>query len=434
VTEDYKAPPEHLELRGRPRPIRKINKRALLFGCGFSAIVIGGAVVAAFNPARVWGSIDHTELYNTERKQTAEGLERLPKSYADLAARPGLLPSADVGHLGIENEKKVSGPLSTWVQSNLAITSSPEEEAQRAERIRQMRLAAQAKESGLFIRLSEKNDGHAQAPATSNVAPGWSGIVQPALVDDHEALVQAAGLARGVPARDGVPDRANENIPSSQAHKLSFVSGKVDKDTTNPHDLALASSPYTIMAGSVLAASLVTGLNSDLPGIAIAQITENAFDTVTGEHLLVPQGARLIGRYDSVIAFGQRRALIVWNRIIFPNGDSVTIDNLPAADAAGYAGLEDEVDTHSWQVLKGMGLATVLGIGSELTLGNNSDAIVQALKQSIQTNTNQTGQRMVERELDVQPTITVRPGWPVRVIVAKDLVLKPYRFESLAKE
>jgi type IV secretion system protein TrbI len=434
VTEDYKTPPEHLELRMRPRPIRKINKRALLFGCGLSAIVIGGATIAAFNPARVWGSIDHTEIYNTERKQTAEGLERLPKSYADLAVRPSLLPSTDVGHPRIENEKKASGPLSTWVQSNLGIAPNPEEEAKRAERIRQMRLAAQAKESGLFIRLSEKNDGHAQTAATSNVAPGSSATVQPALVDDHEALVRAAALARGVRTRDGVPDRADENIPSSQAHKLAFISEKVDKDTTSPHDLALASSPYTIMAGSLLAASLVTGLNSDLPGIAIAQITENVFDTVTGEHLLIPQGARLIGRYDSVIAFGQRRALVVWNRIILPNGESVTIDNLPATDTAGYAGLEDDVDTHSWQVLKGIGLATVFGISSELTFGNNSDALAQALKQSIQTNTNQAGQRMVERELDVQPTITVRPGWPLRVIVAKDLVLKPYRVESLATE
>ena len=434
MTEDHKTPPDHLELRMRPRPIRKINKRALLFGCGFSAIVIGGATIAAFNPARVWGSIDHTALYNTERKQTAEGLERLPKSYADLAARPGLLPSADVGHPRIENEKKASGPLSTWVQSNLTIAPSPEEEAKRAERIRQMRLAAQAKESGLFVRLSEKNDGHAQTAATSNVASGATAILQPALVDDHQALLQAAALAHGVPARDGVPDRANEDIPSAQAHKLAFVSGKVDKDTTSSHDLAVASSPYTIMAGSLLAASLVTGLNSDLPGIVIAQITENVFDTVTGEYLLIPQGARLIGKYDSVIAFGQRRALVVWNRIILPNGDSVTIDNLPAADAAGYVGLEDDVDSHSWQVLRGIGLATVFGISSELTLGNSSDALVQALKQSIQANTNQAGQRMVERELDVQPTITVRPGWPVRVIVAKDLVLKPYRVESLAIE
>jgi type IV secretion system protein TrbI len=429
--EDFKIPPEHLELRARPRPIRKINKRALLFGFGVSGIVIGGATIAAFNPVRVWGSIERAEGYNTERKQTAEGLERLPKSYAELVTKPSVPPSVDGGHFIVESGKKVSGSLLSAVQSNLP---TPEEEAERAERIRQMRLAAQAKESGLFIRLSEKNDGHGQAALTSNGAPGQSAVVQSTPLDDHEALVQATALARSVSTREGPPDRANENIPSSQAHKLAFVSGKGEKVTTSARDLVVAPSPYTLMAGSLLAASLVTGLNSDLPGTTLAQITENIFDTVTGKYLLIPQGSRLMGKYDSIIAFGQKRALVIWNRIILPNGDSITIDNLPAIDTAGYAGLEDAVDVHSWQVLKGIGLATVFGISSELTLGNNGDTVVQALRQSIQTNTNQAGQHMVERELDVQPTITVRPGWSVRVIVTKDLVLKPYRDGSLSRE
>jgi type IV secretion system protein TrbI len=435
VTEDFNASSEHLELRTRPRPIRKINKRALLLGCAVLAIVIGGATVVAFNPARVLGSIDHEEFYNTERKQTAEGLERLPKSYADLATKPSSPPSADVGRLTVENDKKVGEPSSTSAQSNLTFIVNPEEEAERAERMRQMRLAAQARESDLFVRLSEKNDGHRQTVATSEVISARSAVVHSASADDHEALAQATALARGLTGHDGLPDRTSDNIPSSQAHKLAFVGGKAEKETTNPHDLAVAPSPYTLMAGSLLAAGLVTGLNSDLPGMVIAQITENIFDTVTGEHLLIPQGTRLMGKYDSVVAFGQKRALVVWNRIILPNGDSVAIDNLPATDAAGYAGLEDDVDLHSWQLLKGIGLATVFGISSELALGTNNDTIVQALRQSVQTNTNQAGQRMVERELDVQPTVTVRPGWPVRVIVAKDLVLKPYRdARSLTKE
>ncbi|MGB8528402.1 MAG: TrbI/VirB10 family protein [Rhodoplanes sp.] len=182
-----------------------------------------------------------------------------------------------------------------------------------------------------------------------------------------------------------------------------------------------------LLAGSIISASLITGVNSDLPGMTIAQVTENAYDTVTGDHLLIPQGTRLIGKYDSVVAFGQKRALLVWNRIILPNGDSIVIDNLPATDAAGYAGLEDEVDFHTWQLLKGIGLATLLGVGTQLTLGNAEGDLVRALRESIQQTTNRAGQRLIERQLDVQPTITVRPGWPVRVIVAKDLVLKRYR-------
>ena len=125
-------------------------------------------------------------------------------------------------------------------------------------------------------------------------------------------------------------------------------------------------SPWTISAGSVIAASLVTGLNSDLPGLVIAQVTQNAYDSATGRTVLVPQGSRLIGRYDSVIAFGQKRALVVWQRIVMPDGSSITLDNAPATDASGYAGLADRIDRHSWALLKGVALSTLLGDGDNL--------------------------------------------------------------------
>jgi type IV secretion system protein VirB10 len=185
------------------------------------------------------------------------------------------------------------------------------------------------------------------------------------------------------------------------------------------------------MAGTVIAASHVSGLNSELPGFVIAQVTENVYDTVSGRHLLIPQGSRLVGKYDNVVAFGQERALVVWQRILLPDGSSLVIDNLPATDTGGYAGLADDVDLHTWQLLKGVALATVLGVGSPLAFGGTSNAgdsdLVKALQQSIQSTTNRAGQRLVERNLNVQPTITVRPGWPLRVIVHKDLVLRPYR-------
>jgi type IV secretion system protein TrbI len=173
----------------------------------------------------------------------------------------------------------------------------------------------------------------------------------------------------------------------------------------------------------VIAASLVSGLNSDLPGFVIAQVTEHVYDTVSGRYLLIPQGSRLIGKYDNVVAFGQERALVVWQRIILPDGNSIVIDNLPATDTGGYAGLADDVDLHTWKLLKGIALATVLGVGSQLAFGASNSDLVKALQQSTQSTTNRAGQRLVERNLNVQPTITVRPGWPLRVIVHKDLVL-----------
>jgi type IV secretory pathway VirB10-like protein len=181
------------------------------------------------------------------------------------------------------------------------------------------------------------------------------------------------------------------------------------------------------MAGSIIAASLITGINSDLPGLVTAQVTENVYDTVTGGTLLIPQGSKLIGTYDSVVAFGQSRALVVWQRIVMPDDSSVQIDNLPATDAAGYAGLEDEVDFHTWQLIKGVALATLLGVGTELTLGDEESDLVRAIRESTQQNTDRAGQRLVEKNLNIQPTLTIRPGWPLRVVLYKDLVLRPYR-------
>jgi type IV secretion system protein VirB10 len=145
------------------------------------------------------------------------------------------------------------------------------------------------------------------------------------------------------------------------------------------------------------------------------------FDTVTGHTLLIPQGSRLVGSYDSVVAFGQSRALLVWQRIILPDGSSIKIDNLPATDAAGYAGLADNVDFHTWRLLKGVALSTLLGVGTQLSIGGDGD-LVRAIRESTQQSAGQAGQQIVTRQLNVQPTIRVRPGWPLRVIVHRDLI------------
>lgn len=408
--------PEPLELRARPRPVRRLNRRALMTGCAVAALFVGGAILIALRPHSFKQS-ERTELYNTDRKQTAEGLSKLPKSYEEFPpSTPRLGPPSpgDIGRAFAENEKKAG------VASDAGFRTNPEEDAERTERVRQTRIAQQAKESGLFIRLSEKQDKRKQAAAAEVPAASPSAF-RPSTPDTGPS---AAELAK---AAQAMIDRSSEIIPSSQARKLAFVGAKADTETTNPHALKPAPSTYAVMAGSIIPASLVTGLNSDLPGATIGQVTENVYDTVTGEHLLIPQGTRLVGKYDSVVAFGQKRALVVWTRLILPNGNSTVIENLPATDVAGYAGLEDEVDFHTWQLLKGVALATLIGVGTQLSIGNDESDLVKALRESTQQTTNRAGQRLVERELDVQPTITVRPGWPLRVIVSKDLVLKPYQ-------
>ena len=172
------------------------------------------------------------------------------------------------------------------------------------------------------------------------------------------------------------------------------------------------------------AASLVTGLNSDLPGMVLAQVTETVRDSATGRTVLIPQGARLIGRYESGVAYGQRRAMLVWQRIVFPDGSSVALNDMPVTDRAGYAGLEDKVDFHTWMLLKGAAVSTLLGVGANLSLGGESD-LVQAIRESAQQNTARAGDQLTSRNLQIQPTITIRPGAPIRLLVHRDLVLSP---------
>jgi type IV secretion system protein VirB10 len=182
-------------------------------------------------------------------------------------------------------------------------------------------------------------------------------------------------------------------------------------------------------AGGTVAAALITGLRSDLPGQITAQVTESIFDTPTGRLLLIPQGARLIGSYDSQVAFGQSRVLLVWTRLILPNGRSIVLERQPGADTAGNAGLQDEVDHHWGELFKAGLLSTLLSVGAELGsgAGNGDSAVLQALRRGAGESLNQTGQQIVRRNLNMQPTLTIRPGFPVRVIVNRDLVLEPYR-------
>jgi type IV secretion system protein VirB10 len=214
--------------------------------------------------------------------------------------------------------------------------------------------------------------------------------------------------------------------PNAQARKADSIGALDPRGDVNPHRLAAAPSPYLLSAGSIISASLITGLRSDLPGLVTAQVTENVYDSPTGRKLLVPQGARLVGSYDSVVAFGQKRALVVWQRIMMPDGSSLRIDNVPATDPSGYAGLEDKVDFHTWALLKGVALSTLLGVTSELALSGQSD-LVQAVRMSTQDNVSRAGDQITSRTLDIQPTITIRPGATVRLVVHKDLILAPWK-------
>jgi type IV secretion system protein TrbI len=404
VEQASRKPPDDIELRVKPRPVRRINRKVLMGGTALFSVMLFGAVWFALNPPDFRGRQQAQELYNTDRKPTAEGLAGLPSSYD---AVPKLGPPLP-GDFGDALHKVETGKGAELPLGSQPFQPDPEADIERADRIRLARLAQQGRESKLFYAVATTTKSGEVANAETSAA----------------SITPSPFAALG--QLDSLQGQRQPAPQTAQDKKLAFLNAKPDGSIYNEHSLQKPVSPFTLMAGSIIPASLVTGLNSDLPGFVIGQVTENVYDTVSGRYLLVPQGTKIIGKYDSVIAFGQKRALVVWQRLIRPDGSSLVIDNLPATDEGGYAGLEDRVDFHTWSLLKGIGLATLLGVGSELTLGNNQNDLVSALKQSAVKNTDQAGQSLVQRQLDVQPTLTIRPGWPLRIIVHKDLVLEPY--------
>ncbi|TIO20255.1 MAG: TrbI/VirB10 family protein [Mesorhizobium sp.] len=391
-----KLDPEELQLRASPRRVVRFRRGVIIAIAALgSGAVFGVTMIALQGPAlRIRDQAE--DLYNTERKPTAEGLDTLPHDYSGMKPKPpvlGLPLPGDLGRPILERQRQLG------IVPGQDISAEEQRLAQQA---------IEARESRVLFRVENRAQ-------KTDVGESVQTAQHP-----FEALPQSeAGRASASVA-------AAEGDQNNQQRKLDFLSQRSTGGIYNPHALQTPISPYQLMAGSVIAASLITGINSDLPGLVVAQVTENVHDTVTGNILLIPQGSRLIGVYDSVVAFGQKRALLVWQRILLPDGSSVEIDNLPASDTAGYAGLEDKVDFHTWQLIKGVALATLLGVGTEFSLGENESDLVKAIRESAQQNASRAGQRITEKNLNIQPTIVVRPGWPLRVIVHKDIVLRPY--------
>lgn len=183
-----------------------------------------------------------------------------------------------------------------------------------------------------------------------------------------------------------------------------------------------------LKAGTIIPAALETAVDTDLAGTITARVTANVYDTVTGDVLLVPQGARLLGRYERDVAYGQRRAFLVWDRILFPNGVSLTLGGMPAVDASGATGLRDRVDYHSGRLLAAIALGGAITTIGELARDQDEDerSLIANAGDAAAAEAAQVTSRLVDRELQVRPTIRIRAGAPVRVLLTRDVILDPY--------
>jgi type IV secretion system protein VirB10 len=377
-TSGQEAIAQSLRLRASPAPVARISRRALVITSAIIALGLFGAVG--------WSMLDHRRAAPKEEAAAppaatpSERVTALPKGYTGAAGVPVLGPPLP-GDLG--------RPM----------------------------LAAQAGRDGAASPIGA-GQGVVGGPATTS----------PAIAAPSDEAAEARAAARRVAVLSGLfaAGRADQAAIPVVSPTTAGLAGP-DPRTTSLERLQDPASPFLLQAGAVIPAALVTGLRSDAPGLAIAQVTQDVFDSLGGGVLLIPAGARLVGDYAAQVQSGQSRLGVSWTRLILPSGRSIVLDKLPAADAQGRAGLQDGVDRHGGQVLAAAGLSTVLAIGAESGAARDESDLVRALRRGGADAVSDVGRQIVGRSLDRAPTLTLRPGTPLRVLLTKDLVLEPYR-------
>ena len=378
-------PESAVKLRGDPPRVMRLSRKAIGLASAAACALVGGALIYALQPQ---GRTGAEELYNTDGVAVADNLTGAPKDYGQVPKLGPPLPG-DLGKPILDAQKRGDVAALPPVGSGPAPNPAADAAAAARQRAEQEREAARG--SRLFF------------------AGGTTGSV--------------GGSLASPPAGGDPPSSAPATAPSSDAaRRQAFLERASDRRTVSSERLVGLAAPAILQAGSVIPAALITGIRSDLPGLVTAQVTQNVYDSPTGRILLIPQGARLIGDYDADVAFGQNRVLLAWNRLILPDGRSVVLERQPAADTQGFAGLQDGTDYHWGGVLKAALVSTLLGAGAELGSGDDGN-LARAFRRGTQDSINRAGEQIVSRELNVRPTLTIRPGFPVRVLVTRDLIL-----------
>ena len=376
-----------MRLRPTLPPVTRLSRKALL-GLGvIVSIGLGGALVYALqgreDPERP------AELVPTDNRSTPDGLAQLPRDYSGIPRLGPPLPG-DLGRPILRAQqqgKDVPVPgIATSVSTAQPVDPAVQQRQQEREAARTAKLFA-----------TGTSTASAETPPV---------------------------LMEGLPINAGQPPGSAQ--PIAPIDRREAFLGRRSEPTTSAERITAPPSRQILQAGAIIPISLLTGIRSDLPGQVTAQVTSNVHDSPTGRTILIPQGTRVIGDYDSGVAFGQKRVLLAWNRLIFPDGRSLALDRQPGTDAQGQAGMQDGVDRQWGQMLRASLISTILGVGAELGTGSDDSAILRALRRGAADSITDTGRQIVDRQLDVSPTLTVRAGFTARILVTRDLILEPY--------
>jgi type IV secretion system protein TrbI len=229
----------------------------------------------------------------------------------------------------------------------------------------------------------------------------------------------AAALRAGIAGERADPNgqRAKEDFFNADLKELGYL----------PNRVVAQQSPFELKRGSVIPATLITGINSDLPGGITAQVSQNVYDSATGHRLLIPQGTKLFGRYDSKVSFGQKRVLVVWTDIIFPNGSTLQIGGMSGTDAQGSSGFNDKVNNHYFRTFGSAVLIALIGTGIDMAVPQSStlatqDTASDAARRNFAETFGRVADRTIQRNMNVQPTLEIRPGYKFNVLVDQDIV------------
>jgi type IV secretory pathway VirB10-like protein len=394
-----KAPSESV-LAAPRAPVTRWNRRYLLAGAAVLAGLVGLGFYVGFGGAHrpQTRPVDEQANVDTNTPQTPAIAGRYAAGYGDPAVQAG---PGQPGFARLPPPALAPGAADPAGAGALAPAPPPPPPVDP-------RVQA-AQEQAIAARASAPFFGSA-SPQTPSAAPG---------------VILAAGPAGAMAA--AAPGEVQPG--NGQAAKVQFAQGSRAEDyLLNP--LRPAASPWEVKAGTIIPAALITALNSDLPGEVIAQVTEPVYDHRTGRTVLIPQGSRLIGQYDSQVAYGQNRLMVAWNRIIMPDGRSINIGSMTGADLSGAAGLQDRRDGHFGQLARGILLSTLFSVGAAAAqdAGTRSSGglVINSAGSGVANSAQMAGQQITGRDLNRQPTLMVRAGWPLRVIVSKDMILAPY--------
>jgi type IV secretory pathway VirB10-like protein len=267
--------------------------------------------------------------------------------------------------------------------------------------------------------------GSARAPAPAAAATEPATAINPLA-----ALLAGRNGINNTPGFIGF-DAGGRPVIDQNAAKRDFLKeGQTASGNYLPGGRQAPLSLFEIKAGTIIPAVMVGGVNSDLPGQIIGQVSQNVYDTATGRFILIPQGAKLVGTYDNSVAGGQNRVLAAWTRIIYPDGSSVDLGKMPGTDEGGYAGFTDQVNNHAFRIFGNALLMSVFSAGLQLSQGSssaqNGPTTQQTMSAALGQTLGQAATQMLQRDMAVQPTLEIRPGYRFNIMVIKDAVLRPW--------